>query len=372
MIKYKMMVLLACTVALALVLCGPAIAETKVLSDLPTYSAETLSPSDPRPPLFTGPDAFATVNLSFDAERPALETNPLSGVPEYVWWYGCSPTSGGMMVGYWDGRAGYGNLYDGDASVWGGGGGSGTRSMVASTAHITAGSENGYTYGDWHNSASYPNHQANPNCMADFMQTVDGGSYSSNITSGLEAYVEWDNPNTAINESYEATATNIDVPFYGGSLSYNAFKSEIDAERPVLLDVICARQTSDWIGHSIVGYGYQDNMFQVKAPGGVGDITVGGMAVMDTWSNGTAQSEWLDWSYGLVYPQIDGNGVEWWPFIEFAGDSWIYSSGAPGPYDWMVSDAVTLDVLVPEPTSLALFGTAGLALFVLFLRRRRK
>ena len=44
--------------------------------------------------------------------------------PAYDWWYGCSPTSAGMMMGYYD-RNGYGGLSyanlvrgGGDQHVW--------------------------------------------------------------------------------------------------------------------------------------------------------------------------------------------------------------------------------------------------------------
>ena len=90
------------------------------------------------------------------------------------------------------------------------------------------------------------------------------------------------------------------------------------------------------------------------------DLTVGGFAVMDTWSSGISNSWWLDWSYGYVDPIIDGDGVEWWPFIDILGSSWTNEP------DWMITDAVTLDV-VPEPMSLLLFAVAGLAA----ARRRR-
>ena len=37
--------------------------------------------------------------------------------PSYVWWYGCAPTSAGMMMGYYDqkgyGGLSYGNLVSG-------------------------------------------------------------------------------------------------------------------------------------------------------------------------------------------------------------------------------------------------------------------
>jgi len=361
--------------ALLAVACSPVLAGN-VLEGVPSYIAGSLADTPEAPPgSVNGP--FSAVTLGADAARPML-VNPISGVPEYVWWYGCSPTSGGMMVGFWDGLAGYGNLYDGDASVWGGSGASGTKSMVASTAHITAGSENSLSYGDWHNSSSYLTHEANPDCLGDFMHTVNGGSYSNWITSGLEAYCEWDgsaygDPNHVVKDAYSATTDNIDVAYWqtpGDAYTYSDFKSEIDANRPVLLNVLAyLLSRDDWIGHSIVGYGYQDNMFQVKVPTGGSPVylTVGGMAVMDTWSNGTGQSDRLDWNENVVYPTSDGNGVEWWPFVEFLGSSWTYRN------DWMISDAVTLSIeaadVIPEPATLSLLG-AGL--IAVARRRRRK
>jgi len=311
---------------------------------------------------------------------PMWELNPLAGVPTYTWWYGCSPTSGGMMVGYWDAQPGYGDLYEGDASVWSGDGNSGTRRTVASTAHITAGAENGYTYGDYHNSPSYPTHEANPDCMADFMHTVDSGSNTPGIVSGLEAYVEWDNPTTATNEgAFDATVTALDVPYYGGTFSFDVFKSEIDANRPVLLDVITARVSGDWVGHSIVGYGYSDNMFQVKLPHNEANVTVGGIAVRDTWTPGSgAQSEWVDWNYNLVEEQFSG-GHEWWPFIQFNGYSWVYSNPAYTLYDWMVMEGITLDIqieeqggVIPEPSSVVIWALLGLVALAWHARRRSR
>jgi hypothetical protein len=348
---------------------GAARAETKVLDGVPAfYDMTVVWPADP-PPSASGPDAFSTATLAPDAPRPPLGGVRLSGVPEYVWWYGCSPTAGGMMVGYWDGIQGRENLFDGDARQWFGNQDTGTKAMVASRAHITAGRENGKTYGDWHNSTSYPNHQANPDCIADFMKTEDSGSYAANITSGLKRFIEWDNPGTALHEGQPATTADTDVPFYGGNFSYESFKAEINTGRPVLLDLMTAETASKWIGHSVVGYGYRDEMFKVKVAKGVGaevDMVVGGFAVMDTWANGTAQSEWVDWDWNVIPSVLEGN-VEWWPFVPLLGASWIYDDGTPGPYDWLITDAVTLYV-TPEPATLALVAVGAMAC----LRRHRK
>ena len=338
--------------------CTPALAG-KVLQGVPNYG--------PVGPQATQPDdvlaSLEVATLSPDAAIPVFGGNPLDDVPEYVWWYGCSPTSGGMVIGYWDGRPGFGDLYDGDASVWSGDGNTGTRSMVASTAHITAGAENGMTYGDWQNSLSYPNHEDNPDCIADFMHTQNGGSFSYDIAAGLEAYAAWDNPATAANESYPAVADVIDVPFWGGTFDYPDLQTEVDAGRPVLLNMM-TYANSAWRGHTVVAYGYQDDMFDINVPlpgGTSANLTVPGFAVMDTWANGIGQSNWLDWGGSTVNPVIDGNGVEWWPFIDLKGSSYTES------WDWMISDAVTLNVL-PEPATLSMLAIGGIGLA---LRRRR-
>jgi hypothetical protein len=306
---------------------------------------------------------------STSGEKPMLGGH-LDGVPEYQWWYGCSPTSGGMLVGYWDGRPGFENLYDGDAGVWGGDGDTGTRSMVASTAHITAGAENGYTYGDWQNSASYPNHAADPDCVADFLKTVDGGTWDTDMPAGMEDYVEWDDPGTAVDESYEATAALHNTPTQGGSFTYADLKAEIDADRPMLLNLATIPYANgDSLGHTVVAYGYQDNMFTLQDPATQTQVVCGGFAVRDTWSNGTAQSEWVYFDgvdYWLVPPVIDGDGIEWWPFLEWKGWSWVISETTP-LFDWMVFSGVSLDV-VPEPATLALLACGGLVV----LRRRRR
>jgi hypothetical protein len=130
-----------------------------------------------------------------------------------------------------------------------------------------------------------------------------------------------------------------------------------------------AETSTQWVGHTVVGYGYRDAMFNVKVPTAGDaqvDMTVGGFAVMDTWANGTGQSEWVDWNWNVMPSVLEGD-VEWWPFVPILGASWIYDDGTPGPYDWMISDAITLYVM-PEPATLALLAAGALAVFS---RRRR-
>ncbi|MBE3099821.1 MAG: PEP-CTERM sorting domain-containing protein [Planctomycetes bacterium] len=350
---------------------GDARADTKVLQGVPTYVAAEW----PGPAATAGETPRLTVvGLDPSAPRPILSGPTLPGAPEYQWWYGCAPTAAGMLAGYWDGQPGRGNLFDGDARTWYGDQDTGTKAMVASRAHITAGIENGRTYGDFQNSPSYPQHLANPECVADFLRTVDGNTYPSSVAPGLEQFIAWDNPRTALHEGLPAQAARSYVPAQGGLLSYSAFKAEIDAGRPVLLNLWTAESDTKWVGHTVVAYGYQDDLFKVQLPTEslpYPDVTVGGFAVRDTWLNGTALSEWVDWDENTFPSLIDENGVEWWPFIEFADTSWVYDKeeNKLGPYDWMVSDGVTLYV-VPEPAT-ALLVAAGAAMLAWRGRRHR-
>jgi hypothetical protein len=316
--------------------------------------------------LYSLNSGVSTGQMAEGSTRPAVGDLIVDGdVPSYYWYYGCSPTSGAMLVGYWDSKPGYQNLFASDASMEN----AATRAMIASQAHITAGAEHGYTYGDWHNSPSYPDHENNPDCIADFMHTVNMESRQADIASGLKAYVEWDNPATAVNESYEATAANIDDPFFGGSFAYSSLKAEINADRPVLLDVY-TYHISQWYGHSIVCFGYQDSMFTVYPAGGSSNIVVPGIAVEDTWQNGTGMSEWLMDTNGDNTPDsyynsyIDPSGIEWWPYYTFSDTAgFTYTSY----WDWAFGDAVTLDIAVPEPATILLFFLGSFTL----LRKRR-
>lgn len=258
----------------------------------------------------------------------------LTGMPSYEWYYGCSPTSAAMMVGYWDGLPGYGDLFYGDASVET----QEVRDMIASPEHLV----------DPH-AVSHP-----ANCIADFMRTsLNGITAYEDIAPGLAAYVEWDNPTTPVNESYEADVVSHDLPMFGGQLSWDTFTGEIDAGRPMMLNVV-TYYGGGLYGHSVVGYGYQEDMFEILGADGQTMVTLDGMAVRDTWSEGSLGSQWVG-AGSPIDSIIDGDGVEWWPWLEPG-----VASSDNGLYDWMLYQGVTMNV-VPEPTTLVLL-LMGLAI----------
>jgi hypothetical protein len=271
----------------------------------------------------------------------------LPGMPSYQWYYGCSPTSAGMVVGYWDGRPGYGDLFGGDASVES----QAVRDMIASPEHIS--------------DPYLRSHTANS--IADFMKTsLSGVTDFGMIGAGLKAYIEWDDPNTPIDEGYQATVTTHNTPLMYGDLSWEMLVSEIDAGRPMMLNMIAA-MNGDLYYHTIAAYGYQEDMFQISTflDGQQVNVTVGGFAVRDTWPAGSEGSSWLDWNLGTVSSVIDEQNVEWWPWLTLGS----YAPDVSHP-DWFIYQGITVNV-VPEPGSLGALLVCGLLVIPRLARRSR-
>ncbi|MFO8007214.1 MAG: PEP-CTERM sorting domain-containing protein [Candidatus Brocadiia bacterium] len=215
----------------------------------------------------------------------------VSNVPEYHWWLGCSPTAAGMLFGFWDSQMGKSNLFtygDGDGAFWdetnmnednqdhyglnGGIPSCATHSMVASWEHRQAGAAVGLTHGTWdrdNNGVVDPTDRASWNCLADFMRTVDGGTYRSNMAQGFIDYALWDAPTTGASESYNANAwTEWES---AGELTFDDYRAEIDAGYPVHVGIP---------GHSILGLGYY---YENDLPYVINWTTWGGWD--DTWGS---------------------------------------------------------------------------------------
>ena len=224
----------------------------------------------------------------------------ISGVPAFVWTYGCTPTVAGMLCGMLD-REGYASIYTGSVNggvcplsnaAWGGTGADGECSFVASHQGIDGRATRGHVddyyeefkaegdpyYGNW----EPHNVPGGGDCLADFMgtsqyypafdlypddpekraelQQPDGytlcyfGSAKQPYTHGefgdaiygLRLFLE--SRGYAV-ESYFSQYIDSATPERDVGFTFADYKAEIDAGRPVLLHVD---------GHSMLGIGYDE------------------------------------------------------------------------------------------------------------------
>jgi hypothetical protein len=205
----------------------------------------------------------------------------LANVPaDYDWWNGCSPTAGGMLMGWWD-EAGYevfpGNhrnlppTYPNTSTLPANY--TDARGIIAGWAHKEEGMAHSLTYGS-------PFHHA-PDSIADFILTYDGSTDRSDMAHGLETFAAWDDPRTAAIESQRFSASTV-YTFAGWS--YANYCAQIDAGRPVHLGL-----SSDKGGHSVLGVGYNNT-------GGKENVVL-----LTTWHWGLQEWEWED-------ETVSGNG----------------------------------------------------------------
>jgi hypothetical protein len=282
------------------------------------------------------------LTLAVGSSAALADSLVLSGVPDYLWDYGCSPTSGGMLMGYWA-EHGYAGLLPGvsDPMVQS----QAVNDIISSPAHNA--------------NETWQGHPAD--CIADFMHTVSGRTTGMNIKYGLEGWTTYVGLDAQV--SYSSVQS--------GNFNYTAYKNEIDAGRPVLLNLTTV-VPGDSTGHTVLAYGYQDSMFQLRIPTQTGylNVTVPGFAVMDTWHNGGGpgtNAEWKDWNGDPVY-SIIVNGVEWWPFLDVSltsGNDYYDIS------DWEIYSGVFYDLVAdhaPVPPTLVLLGSG----LLLLLGRRLK
>lgn len=294
--------------------------------------------------LSLAPLAQADEMLTFAEQGSAT----LPGTPSYYWWYGCSPTAAGMMLGLYD-RNGYkgqsfSNLIaGGSAESTTFPSTAGTWQYLAQYAIASPGNVSDY-YRNGYNASGddvVGAHHAN-NSLADFMGTSqdyygnsNGGSafyYFSNGTKltyqmdvayhldgtgtnssgvhtldamyGLTRYVA--SRGYTVANAYTQVSSNVST----AGFTFNNFKNEIDQGRAVLIQVT---------GHTMLGFGYNDN---------------GTINIYDTWSQAANTMSW-----GGTY-----SGMSMW-------------------------GVTVLDLAVPEPGTLPVLA-AGLSLLV-GLRRRQ-
>lgn len=225
----------------------------------------------------------------------------LSNVPEYDWRNGCSPTSAGMMMGYYD-LEGYDGLYyqkliprgPAELSTFGSSSQRANKS-ISSSQHI-ADYFTGYgNSGDDPCNGSLATCHGEGNCLADFMGTsqdmdwltVTSACSSSGLTKpvntdgettfwnyldgaaltwaimhgwdncfwetsgmyGIGEYVQYRGYTINSNSLYNRKIQEQIDPPTGTGFTYADFKNEIDNGRPVLLHLE---------GHTMLAYGYSD------------------------------------------------------------------------------------------------------------------
>ena len=243
----------------------------------------------------------------------------LSNVPVYLWYHGCAPTSGGMIMAYWDAQ-GYSNLAPGDGQTYN----ASVEQTITSTNH-----EN---QSGGHDTSGCSGAADSISC---FMHTnpSTGSSSTYNIRDGLEEYAS-----SKGYSSFDATARFI--PQQGGSWSWSDFVAEIDADRPVEM-LLLRKSGGDTFGHAVTAYGYETSGANY-------------MVVHDTWGGQFGGVE--DWYGHSNEPNgYDSSGKEYWEWVDWNGSNTTYS----------VAQAITFTDggAVPEPSTISLFFTGSLLLF---------
>jgi hypothetical protein len=263
-------------------------------------------------------DLLYTTDDGLVAYQAGITT--LSNAPDYEWWYGCSPTSAGMMMGYYD-RNGFDNLVPGGTAELSNYGSPGAlaNQIIASSGHI-ADFWKGYGQSGNDPLGSGRTIPDDFDCLADFMGTSqDGmsvtgiGSWDNSDGSTTFWYFNDGSPMHASDiEYYEThgyagmiessgmygigeyvsyagydttTLYNqyIDTLGLSDGFSFADYKAEIDAGRTVMIHTE---------NHTMFGYGYDDS--------GASDL----IYINDTW---TAAEHTMIW--GGEYGGVDHIGV---------------------------------------------------------------
>ncbi len=242
---------------------------------------------------------------------PLMGTNTLPNVPAFDWSYGCSATAAAMMYGYYD-RIGYPNMYTGPTNggvcpltntAWG----SGECSLSATHQGYDGLAVPGHVDDYWTSEGSggpdpyfgnWPQH-THGDCTSDYMgtnqwnnlspgyQNVDGstrfwyysdGSPLVNYTwpesvggrdgcYGMRLFAE--SRGYSVNTNYFQKIYGAPGTTGGQGFTYDNYKQQIDAGRPVLIQVT---------QHTMLGVGYND----------AGNLVY----LHDTWDHAVHQMPW--------------------------------------------------------------------------------
>ena len=285
---------------------------------LPAHSQQSTSGPVPPPGISRGLRAPLLAGLTGTGTI-------IPGVPAYLWHHGCGPTAVGMVVGYWDAH-GFPDLVPGDASTP-------TAAVMAMIANDSGNPTCGGS-GDHYQDYACPRDDGSPtaipdrsstggahasNCVADFMRTswssagnCYGWSWGTDVLPAFVNYVRHVAP------QYTPFATN--STFAG--FSWDMYKAEIDAGRPVVL--LVDTDGNGGTDHFVTAIGYYEDTGQPQ------------FAIYDTW----------DYT------------VHWFPWHGLGSGSWgIYTITTFG----LLEDVAALNSTVND-YALALSGDGRLAI----------
>jgi YD repeat-containing protein len=268
------------------------------------------------------PPGHVRPTVSLPEPMPEMGTNTLTDVPAFTWVFGCSAVSAAMIAGYYD-RNGFSDIYTGptsgsvipltEDSSWGTwtdsvGDHYPNNPLVASHQGLDSRTAFGSIDDYW---VSYLSNASDPyitgnwaqhtwgDAIGDYMKTsqysygnVDGSTSFYLNNSATPLYCDVMESSGIADEDgtygrklfYEARGykvtdcyTQVTDNKRRGGFSFAQYKAEIDAGRPVLLNLQ---------GHSVVGVGYDDSSRTVY--------------IHDTWDNSDHAMPWGGKYAGMV------------------------------------------------------------------------
>jgi hypothetical protein len=284
------------------------------------------------------------------------------------WWYGCTATSGGMLMAYYDTNgykgASFGNLIPGgtagSSAIGDWPNGQLLRATIASEEHqrdYYGAATRGYNTGGGTSALGYGAEKDDvasgahaDNCIADFLGTSQDSCHNSNGSTQTYYYTDGHRldytDQLGITDKWSATGLANYVSYCGygvldcfsqysdiymtsksltGGFSFADFETEIDAGRGVILNLTNATLG----GHSVLGIGY--------------DAATKSVELYNTWDSSIHTAAW---DTGYI---VNENGTD---------------------YTFSISGVIGMELTpVPEPSTYAFIAAFASFGIVLVLRR---